>query len=157
MRQPRQVDPPSRPGFGKRALGRAGNAALWAAGATWLYNAGVGYIGRANERVEPGYTARRPQLWSRAARIGLSPFEDLGQRGRQYALCDVVTPELIAQVLEEPAKATPIRVFVGYNTEPLYPSAGPSWRWRSWSGQGRSTALSAAGVADRDRLGGPDR
>ena len=33
-----------------------------------------------------------------------------------------MTPELIEQVLEEPAKARPIRVFVGYNSEPLYPA-----------------------------------
>jgi uncharacterized membrane protein len=109
------------PGFGKNALGRAGNAALWAAGAAWLYNAGVGYIGRANERVEPGYTAPPTSSLVSGSPDSLSPFEDLGQQGRRY-VTDVVTPELIEQVLGEPAKATPIRVFVGYNSEPLYPA-----------------------------------
>jgi uncharacterized membrane protein len=109
------------PGFGKNALGRAGNTALWAAGATWLYNAGVGYIGRANERVEPGYTAPPTSDLVSGSPDSLSPFEDLGQQGRRY-VTDVVTPEVIAQVLGEPAKAMPIRVFVGYNSEPLYPA-----------------------------------
>src|SRR4029453_4699665 len=109
------------PGFGKNARGRAGNAALWAAGAAWLYNAGVGYIGRANERVEPGYTAPPASTLVSGSPDSLSPFEDLAQQGRRY-VTDVVTPQLIAQVLEEPAKATPIRVFVGYNSEPLYPA-----------------------------------
>jgi Alpha/beta-hydrolase family/Alpha/beta-hydrolase family N-terminus len=109
------------PGPAKNALGRAGNAALWAAGATWLYNAGVGYIGRANERVEPGYTAPPTSELVSGSPDSLSPFEDLGQQGRRY-VTDVVTPEVIEQVLDEPAKATPIRVFVGYNSEPLYPA-----------------------------------
>ena len=109
------------PGLAKNAIGRAGNAALWAAGAAWLYNAGVGYVGRANERVEPGYTAPPTSALVSGSPDSLSPFEDLGQQGRRY-VTDVVTPELIEQVLEEPAKATPIRVFVGYNSEPLYPA-----------------------------------
>jgi uncharacterized membrane protein len=48
-----------------------------------------------------------------------SPFEDLGLQGRRF-VTDVVSPELIEEVLEEPAKATPIRVFIGYNSEPMY-------------------------------------
>ncbi len=56
------------------------------------YNAGIGYIGRANEKIEPGVHAgaditaavgRRP----RASR----PFAELGQQGRRY-VSDVVTP-----------------------------------------------------------------
>jgi uncharacterized membrane protein len=109
------------PGLGKNVLGRVGNAALWAAGGTWLYNAGVGYVGRANERVEPGYTAAPVSDLVSGGPASVSPFEDLGQQGRRY-VTDVVTPELIEQVLDEPATAHPIRVFVGYNTEPLYPA-----------------------------------
>jgi uncharacterized membrane protein len=81
----------------------------------------VGYIGRANERVEPGYTAPPTSELVSGSPDSLSPFEDLGQQGRRY-VTDVVTPEVIAQVLGEPAKAMPIRVFVGYNSEPLYPA-----------------------------------
>jgi uncharacterized membrane protein len=109
------------PGLAKNALGRAGNAALWSAGAAWLYNAGVGYIGRANERVEPGYTVPPTSNLVSGSPDSQSPFEDLGQQGRRY-VTDVVTPDLIQEVLHEPAMAHPIRVFVGYNSEPLYPA-----------------------------------
>jgi uncharacterized membrane protein len=49
----------------------------------------------------------------------LLPFADLGQQGRRY-VTDVVTPELIEEVMGEPARAHPIRVYVGFNSEPLY-------------------------------------
>ena len=128
------------PGFGKNALGRATNAALWAAGAAWLYNAGVGYIGRANERVEPGYTAPPASALVSGSPDSLSPFEDLGQQGRRY-VTDVVTPELITAG----ARASPPRPRPSGCSSATTPSrctrpAGPSWRWRSWSGPGRSTA-----------------
>jgi uncharacterized membrane protein len=68
------------PGPAKNVIGRVGNAALWAAGAAWLYNAGVGYIGRANERVEPGYTAPPTLRLVSGSPDSLSPFEDLASR-----------------------------------------------------------------------------
>ena len=43
------------PGPSKRAIGGIANAALWTAGAVTAYNAGVGYIGRSNENIEPAY------------------------------------------------------------------------------------------------------
>lgn len=39
------------------AVGRLTNAALWGAGLATLYSAGVGYIARTNEKVEPAYSA----------------------------------------------------------------------------------------------------
>jgi hypothetical protein len=62
------------PGLTKNVLGRAGNAALWAAGGAWLYNAGVGYVGRANERVEPGYTAAPVSDLVSGSPASVSPF-----------------------------------------------------------------------------------
>jgi uncharacterized membrane protein len=107
------------PGPAKNLLGRAINLTLWTAGLTWLYNAGVGYIGRANERVEPGYATPPASDAVSGSPRSLSPFEDLGLQGRRY-VTDIVTREVIERVLGEPAKAEPIRVYVGYNTEPLY-------------------------------------
>lgn len=107
------------PGVTKNALGRVTNAALWAGAATWAYNAGVGYIGRANERVEPGYATPPASTFVSGSPDSLSPFEDLGQQGRRF-VTDVMTPRLIEQVLGEPAEAQPIRVYVGYDSEPLY-------------------------------------
>jgi uncharacterized membrane protein len=107
------------PGYTKDVLGRMANAALWAAGVTWLYNAGIGYVGRANERVEPGYASPPVSELVSGGPASLSPFEDLGQQGRRF-VTDGMTPALIEEMLGEPAKAEPIRVFVGYNSEPLY-------------------------------------
>jgi uncharacterized membrane protein len=102
----------------KQVLARAINAALWAAGATAAYNAGVSYIGRANAKVEPGYSEPPATPLVSGSAASLSPFEDLGQQGRRY-VTDVLTPELITSVMEEPAEH-PIRVFVGFDSEPLY-------------------------------------
>jgi uncharacterized membrane protein len=107
------------PGPTKRVLARLVNAGLWAGAATAAYNAGVAYVGRANEKVEPGYaTAPVSPLVSGSAE-SLLPFADLGQQGRRY-VTDVVTPELIEQVMGEEAVAQPIRTYVGFNSEPLY-------------------------------------
>jgi uncharacterized membrane protein len=103
----------------KQALGRTINAGLWAAGLTGLYNAGVGYIGRANAKVEPGYSEPPQSPYVSGGPTSASPFEDLGQQGRRY-VTDTLTPELIGSVLEERALAHPVRVFVGFDSEPLY-------------------------------------
>jgi len=107
------------PGPTKRIVARLVNAGVWAGAATAAYNAGVAYVGRANEKVEPGYaTAPASPLVSGSAE-SLLPFADLGQQGRRY-VTDVVTPELIEQVMGEKAVAHPIRTYVGFNSEPLY-------------------------------------
>jgi hypothetical protein len=109
------------PGPGKRLVARLANAGVWAAAAAGAYNAGVAYVGRANEKVEPGYgTAPGSPLVSGSAQ-SLLPFADLGQQGRRY-VTDVVTPELIGEVMAEEAVAQPIRTYVGFDSEPLYPT-----------------------------------
>jgi uncharacterized membrane protein len=109
------------PGPSKRALARLVNVGLWAAGGTAAYNAGVSYIGRANEKVEPGYATPPPNPLVSGSADSLLPFADLGQQGRRY-VTDVVTPELIQQVMGEEAVAHPIRTYVGFDSEPLYPT-----------------------------------
>ena len=112
---------------------------MWAGAATATYNAGVAYVGRANEKVEPGYaTAPASPLVSGSAE-SLLPFADLGQQGRRY-VTDVVTPELIEQVMGEPAVAHPIRTYVGFNSEPLY-----------------QTGRAELALAELDRTGAFDR
>ncbi|MCZ7529753.1 MAG: alpha/beta-hydrolase family protein [Acidimicrobiia bacterium] len=107
------------PGPSKQVIARATNAALWALGATAAYHAGVGYIGRANEKVESGY-ATAPELpLVSGSPESFSAFEHLGQQGRRY-VTDVVTSDLIEGVMDEPAVAHPIRTYVGFNSEPLY-------------------------------------
>ena len=43
------------PGPTKRVLARLVNAGVWAGAATAAYNAGVAYVGRANEKIDPEY------------------------------------------------------------------------------------------------------
>jgi uncharacterized membrane protein len=107
------------PGPTKRVLGGLANAAIWAGGATTLYNLGIGYIGRSNEKVEPAYAMPPLSPLVSGSEESTSPFVDLGLQGRRF-VTDVVSPELLEEVLEEPAGKTPIRVFIGYNSEPMY-------------------------------------
>jgi uncharacterized membrane protein len=107
------------PGPSKRVLARLVNAGVWAGAAMAVYNAGVAYVGRANQKVEPGYATPPASSLLSGCPESLLPFADLGQQGRRF-VTDVVTPELIEQVMGEPAVAQPIRVYVGFNSEPLY-------------------------------------
>jgi uncharacterized membrane protein len=106
-------------GPSKRTLARLVNAGLWAGGAAATYSAGVAYVGRANQRLEPAYAAPPASPLVSGSPDSLIPFDDLGQQGRRY-VTDVVTPELIEEVMSEPARAHPIRAYVGFNSEPLY-------------------------------------
>jgi uncharacterized membrane protein len=127
------------PGPGKRLLARAVNAGLWATGATVLYNAGVAYVGRANDKVEPAYATPPASPLLSGSEDSLLPFADLGQQGRRF-VTDVVTPELIAEVMGEEAAAQPVRVYVGFNSEPIY-----------------QTGRAELALAELDRTGAFDR
>jgi uncharacterized membrane protein len=107
------------PGPSKRVLARLVNAGVWAGATMAVYNAGVAYVGRANQKVEPGYATAPVSPLVSGCPESLLPFADLGQQGRRF-VTDVVTPELIEQVMGEPAIAQPIRAYVGFNSEPLY-------------------------------------
>ena len=127
------------PGWSKVLIARSANATLWGFAVSGLYNAGVAYVGRANERVEPGY-AQPPVSDTVSGGPGsVLPFDDLGQQGRRY-VTDVITPEMITDVMEEPALARPIRTYVGFNSEPLY-----------------QTGRAELAVAELDRTGAFDR
>lgn len=123
----------------QRTFGRALNWALWAGGAAALYSAGVGYIAKANEKVEPAYRDTPTSEFVSGGPTSISPFEELGLQGRRY-VTDVMTPDLIEQTLGEPAVAHPIRAYIGYNSEPIY-----------------STGRSEMALEELDRLGAFDR
>jgi uncharacterized membrane protein len=106
-------------GPSKRVLARLVNAGVWAGGTAATYSAGVAYVGRANQRLEPGYATPPTSPLVSGSPDSLLPFGDLGQQGRRY-VTDVVTPELIEEVMGEPARAHPVRAYVGFNSEPLY-------------------------------------
>ncbi|MEN8041482.1 MAG: alpha/beta-hydrolase family protein [Actinomycetota bacterium] len=103
----------------KRFVGRAINAALWTGGAIALYSAGVGYIAKANERVEPAYSRPPTNEFVSGGPGSVSPFDELGLQGRRY-VTDAMTPELIDETLGEEGAIHPIRAYVGYNSEPIY-------------------------------------
>jgi uncharacterized membrane protein len=69
----------------------------------------------------------------------LLPFADLGQQGRRY-VTDVVTPDLIKEVMGEEAVAHPIRTYVGFNSQPIY-----------------QTGRAELALAELDRTGAFDR
>jgi uncharacterized membrane protein len=127
------------PGPSKRLLARLVNVGIWAGGATAAYNAGVAYVGRANERVEPAYSSPPPSPLLSGSADSLLPFDDLGQQGRRF-VTDVVTPQLIQQVMGEEAVAQPIRVYVGFNSQPVY-----------------QTGRAELALAELDRTGAFDR
>jgi uncharacterized membrane protein len=107
------------PGRSKRLLARLVNAGLWAAGASAAYSAGVAYVGRANQKLEGGYGTPPTSPLVSGSPDSLLPYADLGQQGRRF-VTDVLTPELIGEVMGEEAVAHPIRAYVGFNSEPLY-------------------------------------
>lgn len=107
--------------FLRRRLGGAVNAAMWTGALVMLYNSGVGYIGRANEKIEPGYAHPPAINYVSGGPDSVSPFADLGQQGRRF-VTDVLTPEYIDNTMGEGNAKHPIRVFIGYNSEPMYPT-----------------------------------
>lgn len=108
------------PGPSHTVLARTVNNAAWAAALTGLYWAGISKVGAANEKVDPGY-AQPPSTPLVSGSIdSICPFDQLGQQGRRY-VTDVLPPELISETMGEPA-THPIRVFVGFNQQPLYTS-----------------------------------
>ena len=109
------------PGVAHTAVARLANAAVWGAGVAGLYSAGVGYVARSNEKLEPAYSEPPTHAFSSGGPTSISPFSELGLQGRRF-VTDVVTPEQIESVMGEPASAHPIRAFVGVNSDPIYPS-----------------------------------
>jgi uncharacterized membrane protein len=103
----------------KDILGRTINTAVWAGGAAALYSVGVGYIARANEKMEPAYGQVPDNPFVSGGPNSISPFDELGLQGRRF-VTDVMTPDLIEDTLGEPAVTHPIRAYIGYNSEPIY-------------------------------------
>jgi uncharacterized membrane protein len=127
------------PGRSKHVLARLVNAGLWAAAASAAYSAGVAYVGRANQKLEGGYGIPPTSPLVSGSPDSLLPYADLGQQGRRF-VTDVVTPELIGEVMGEEAVAHPIRAYVGFNSEPLY-----------------QTGRAELALAELDRTGAFDR
>jgi uncharacterized membrane protein len=109
------------PGITKELLARSVNAAMWAGGVTGLYWAGISYVGRANEKVDPGYATPPTSPLVSGSPDSLSKFDELGQQGRRYVL-DALEPGLIRSTMGEDG-THPIRIFVGFNDHPIHTSS----------------------------------
>ncbi|MGI9615940.1 MAG: alpha/beta-hydrolase family protein [Acidimicrobiales bacterium] len=109
------------PGVTKNTLGRAANVGIWSIGAVTTYNALIAYIGRANEKVEPGYSVPPRSPLASGGPDSLSAFAELGLQGRRF-VSHIVPTDRIEEVMAEPALAEPIRTYIGFNTEPVYPT-----------------------------------
>jgi len=106
-------------GAGHAALGRAINGAMWASGSVALYNALVRRISKANHKMEESFSTPPTNEYVSGGPNSNSPFEELGLQGRRF-VTEVVPPEVIESTLGEPAKAHPIRAYVGVDSEPIY-------------------------------------
>jgi uncharacterized membrane protein len=95
--------------------------------------------GARTRKVEPAYATPPATPLVSGSAASLLPFADLGQQGRRY-VTDVLTPELIGEVMGEEAVAHPIRTYVGFNSEPLY-----------------QTGRAELALAELDRTGAFDR
>ncbi|MBS1836235.1 MAG: alpha/beta-hydrolase family protein [Actinobacteria bacterium] len=107
------------PGITRNVLGRAVNAAMWSGAVTGLYWAGISTIGRANEKVDPGYSTPPTNPLVSGSPESLASFEELGQQGRRFVL-DALDPGLIDETLAEQGAATPIRIYIGFNDHPTH-------------------------------------
>lgn len=110
------------PGITRNLLARGVNAGLWAGATTGLYWAGISYIGRSNEKIDPGYSQAPTDPLVSGSPESLASFEELGQQGRRFVL-DSVDPDLIDETLDESGARTPIRIYIGFNDHPIHSSS----------------------------------
>lgn len=110
------------PGITKNVLARTVNAAVWAGATTGLYWAGISYIGKSNEKVDPGYSTPPSSPLVSGSPESLASFDELGQQGRRFVL-DALNPDLIDETLEESGAETPIRIYIGFNDHPIHSSS----------------------------------
>lgn len=120
-------------------VARAAHAGIWAWGLSAAYLAGVNRIARANEKIEPAYSTPPTNPHVSGGEGSQSSFEDLGQQGRRF-VTDLVDRELIESTMGEPAAADPVRVYIGFNSEPRY-----------------QTGRSEMALAEMERCGAFDR
>ncbi len=104
---------------GHVAIGRAINAAVWTAGAVAAYSGVVGRLSQLNGKMEANFSSPPGNPHVSGGPNSISPFEKLGLQGRRF-VTEVVPPEVIESTLGEPAKAHPIRAYVGVESEPIY-------------------------------------
>lgn len=104
---------------GHAIIGRTINAAMWGAGAIAAYGAVVGRLSKHNAKVETNFSTPPSNEYVSGGPNSISPFGQLGLQGRRF-VTEVVPPDVIESTLGEPAKAHPIRAYIGVESEPIY-------------------------------------
>ena len=107
------------PGWSKGLVARVANAGLWAVGGAAAFNGFISYVGRANERLEPGYSVPPTSPLVSGGPGSVAPFDELGLQGRRF-VSHALTEQQIHDVMGEPAISEPIRIYVGFNSQPVY-------------------------------------
>jgi uncharacterized membrane protein len=126
-------------GLGHAMIGRGLNLALWTAGAVGAYRALVARMSRTNAKIEPAYASPPSSQYVSGGPNSISPWAQMGLQGRRF-VSEAVTRDEIEQTLSKPAKADPIRAYIGVECEPIY-----------------STRRSELALNEMERLGAFDR
>lgn len=107
---------------GKKATSKIANALLWAGATTGLYYGGIGYIGKANEKIEDRYSEIPELKEVSGSEDSVLDFKKLGAQGRRF-VSEPLSPDEIKDVMDIRSAKQPIRLFVGYNSTSIFPSA----------------------------------
>ncbi|CAN5146378.1 hypothetical protein BH23ACT9_BH23ACT9_16980 [soil metagenome] len=110
------------PGPAKHALATTLNVGAWSSLTAGVYNHGISRIGAVNETIEPGYGQAPTDPHLSGSPASGAAFDELGRQGRRF-IAHALTTSVIERVLGEPAVADPIRVYIGREADPLYPTA----------------------------------
>ncbi len=105
----------------KAALADAINLSAWGGSAALAYQTGVSRIAVANSAIEPGYDTPPDTPRVSGSRSSRSLFTLLGRQGRRFVV-DVLTEDTITQTMGEPTRGQPVRIYVGVDSRPLYPT-----------------------------------
>ncbi len=104
---------------GHAFIGRTINVAIWGAGAVAGYGAVVSRLSKHNGKMETNFNTPPSNEYVSGGPNSIAPFNELGLQGRRF-VTEVVPPDVIEETLGEPAKAHPIRAYVGVESEPIY-------------------------------------
>ena len=114
------------PGPGKETLATTLNVGLWTLVARQSYDALVRRVGRSNGQVEGPYATPPTSPLVSGSPDSHVRFDELGRQGRRF-VTDVIGPSQRALMEDPPgtppeAPLHPIRIYVGMDAEPLYPT-----------------------------------
>ena len=100
-----------------RPLGHAAALAGFGAAARYIAVAGLHKIEGVQESVQAAFDIPPPNPWASGSYESLVPFDSLSRAGARY-VWTTSSPEVIVDVMDEPARAVPIRAYVGLESAP---------------------------------------